>query len=77
MKIFTTICPTVSLIAGISNLRTLPSYLGISITLTDRGKQLPDTMRFQSLYRYLLRFASNNSILIESTPALPLFERIF
>src|SRR6266516_4625267 len=49
-----------------------PCGFGISTARTGGGKYVPDDIRFQILYRFRSRSASNSSIDCSSTPAAPL-----
>ena len=53
------------------NTRTPPDFFGIGTALTGGGKWLPETMRFQSLYRLSPSLSSNRSIVSASIPAAP------
>lgn len=50
-----------------------PCDLGIATARTGGGKQEPDDIRFQTLYRLPFRSLSNASTLWPSTPGAPLF----
>src|SRR6266516_5668894 len=50
-----------------------PCGFGISTARTGGGKYVPDDIRFQILYRFRSRSASNSVIDCSSTPAAPLF----
>jgi len=49
-----------------------PPALAISTAFTGGGKYEPDDIRFQILYKFRSRSASNCSIDCSSTPAAPL-----
>src|SRR5271165_1211425 len=51
--------------------RTPPDFFGIGTALTGGGRQLPELIRFQSLYRFAASFVSNRSIVSASIPAAP------
>src|SRR5271166_1552539 len=50
------------------NTRTPPDFFGIGTALTGGGRQLPELIRFQSLYRFAASFVSNRSIVSASIP---------
>ena len=58
---------------GTPSTRTpLPPAFGISTAFTGGGKYVPDDIRFQILYKFRSRSASNSSIDCSSTPGAPL-----
>jgi hypothetical protein len=50
----------------------VPPAFGIPAAFTGGGKYEPDDIRFQILYRFRSRSASNSAIDRSSTPAAPL-----
>jgi hypothetical protein len=69
-----TVWATRSATVGTPSKRTpLPPAFGISTAFTGGGKYEPELIRFQILYRFRSRSASNSQIDCSSTPAAPLF----
>src|SRR6476620_7174242 len=60
-----------------SNLVPPPCGFGISTARTGGGNQVPEGIRFHTLYRLPCRSASNSSIDTPSTPGAPLFALTF
>jgi len=60
-----------------SNLVPPPCGFGISTARTGGGNQVPEDIRFHTLYRLPCRSASNSSIDTPSTPGAPLFALTF
>src|SRR6516162_2425825 len=67
----TTICATRSATVGTPKILSPPLFWGMETARTGGGKELPELIRFQILYRFPDKSASNCSIHCSSTPAAP------
>src|SRR6516162_7963266 len=67
----TTICATRSATVGTPKILSPPLFWGMETARTGGGKELPELIRFQILYRFPDKSASNCSIVCSSTPAAP------